>query len=490
MFHRSALYQLVEKLPLTIDYTQHFTNKKDLPIFGAQVLYNYLIQENPLLLRRNGPLQAIIIADHDSNGLNLFWEENEFTNLKDIVSQVSTVESKLNENKSNFAVWYTLKYNRSLTTENIKRIINLNIMRISWVDGSFRMFEETFHDIKNRIIKFSMNQQSLVQWINDIDAALYFEKYFQFKFEENPAIWHTIINKMKDNEFLEYIIEWNTTIKKYESNQVPMFLISAKPSKELRGKDLIIIFRFYNPKYLWRISWKELLPEEKLEPIYIFPNNLNESLILNEKDVYLNDFFNEEIEFKAIDINKNFNLPDSCFEISMHYDIDDILDIDEHFKEEKDGIIILRQINTTILEAACTTKTYLQNTELQYYQCTIIETDLRKPEKYVLQDEIYIQIDIFPFHFYITRENLLSILHNTETKYFMLNESPLKLKFTMDKKAADLHLGALESGHHCQEGTDKQISIIFPIHAENIDEIKLKLQGENKKRIKSSPIGF
>jgi hypothetical protein len=112
--------------------------------------------------------------------------------------------------------------------------------------------------------------------------------------------------------------------------------------------------------------------------------------------------------------------------------------------------------------AACTTRTIVKNFNLMFYQCTISQEQLNDPEKYTLQDTTFVKIDVFSFAFYITLENVDYIV-NYPSKYFIVHDTPQWLPFTMEKIAADRHTGAQLSGHHCQEGTNKRISVVFPI---------------------------
>lgn len=499
-----ALYQIEDRNRNFVNFAQWFTTNKEIVFFGSHVLHSYLRQEyaddfysgneNKKFL---GPLVATVLADSDFDFKNSVgnigdfeWDPENYHNIKDIVSQVSVVT---NEGEYKRKVqWFTLRFNRSLTTENVNRIINLNILKISWVQNSFRMSSETFQDIKEKKMKFTFNNQTVKQWIHDIKEALYFEKYFDFTFVQKYELWNEIVNQMAKDpfQFLEYMIEWNATIKKFPDTKVPMFLLSSKNPKPEHLKDLKIIFHFAtNPKYLWRIFWNEVSSVEKMYTYHPFPRSLNDTLKLDEKEIDIKDFFDRKTEFPTIDKLEG-NLPDTCYEIQMYNQEDDRLEIDTHLEEEKNGLVFLRYKLKHVLEAACTSKEYLDpkpedfNQQLKFYQCTIPETQFDKPERFVLNDEVYISINVFQYPFYVTQTNLNSVLTNNETKYFMVNESPLKLKFTMEKKAADLHTGALMSGHHCQEGSDKVISFISPINAQSITDVKARLLNENSKRAK------
>jgi hypothetical protein len=40
------------------------------------------------------------------------------------------------------------------------------------------------------------------------------------------------------------------------------------------------------------------------------------------------------------------------------------------------------------------------------------------------------------------------------------------------------------SGFHCQEGTSMNISVLYPVHAANINQAKAKMQGKSVKKAK------
>ena len=171
----------------------------------------------------------------------------------------------------------------------------------------------------------------------------------------------------------------------------------------------------------------------------------------------------------------------------MHYDEENPLEIDEHLKEDpSDGIVILRFRSKNILQAACTTKAYLASITRLFYQCSFSEEQYTDPERFALLDEVYVKVDVFEFPFFISRTNLNAILENTVNQYFILQDTPLQLKYTIDKKAADLHTGAVpwKGGWHCQEGTEMAISIVYPVDATNINEAKAKMSGKPIKRRK------
>ncbi len=448
--------------------------------FGAIVLCEYLRKdlEGSTFFDQSFKKDAIVISRFESSYPFLDkWQKNDYQNINDFTTSVAT-ELASGENLDVIDVFTTdFSIANGFEILQLNKIIDLNILRIGYHNGYFKLFDETKEDIENKKMKFLLIGQSYKQFNITIENILFFERYHQFELEEtNQDTWITILNTFPKQGFLQAIIEWNTKIKQWQSNQVPMFLITAKPktnkNEKLTLKDLLITFRRYDLIHIWRIYWDELTVIEKLHPYKMTLFEDEETLQLQGKNVNINDFLLHETEFKQeIEINE---LPPLCFEILM---FDENVDINEHIKEEKDAIVILKKLKNTFI-AGCTTKTILKNSNLMFYQCTISEEQFENPERYTLQDKVFVRIDVFKFPFFISEENVEAIVNNTETNYFIVNETPQFLSFTMEKIAADKHTGAQQSGHHCQEGTEKQVSIVFPINVSNIMELNTKLQSK------------
>ncbi len=442
--------------------------------FGAIVLSEYLKQTDSsnVVIKKD----AIVISRNESKFPYIdIWQKDQYENLKDFVLEVGT------ELPPGDILDYVDYYNVDFSIANgfekqyLNRIIDLNIMRIIYDNGYFKMFEETKQDIDNKIMKIGGRiEKSYKQWQRIIENVLFFEKNYSFSLSVDANIWTSIVNKMAQEElFLENLIQWNTMVKHYQSNQVPIFLLSIKNSKKRKMlSDLQVIIRFRDSKHLWRIFWNELSVLEKLHPLFLFSRDNSEILKFSEnKEININDFFIVvQDELKVEEIHK-IDLPKNCLEI---INFDENTNIEDYLqrKKAKGSLVLLKQISKNKYIAGCTTKKNLSKQNLYFYQCTISEEQFTNPERYALKDETFIRIDVFEFPIFISETNLNTILENKTNEYFIVNETPLLLNFTIEKVAADKHTGAQISGHHCQQGSEKQISIVFPVNIKDLQNIK------------------
>ncbi len=501
-------YSIIEKGGFGINnVAQYFTLKPNILFFGPFITQVYLEQEyesKEVILFKDIPLKGTIISkfpfsSKDSNHAGYTHvDEISTIGLSDIVLSHKDIirnQGSLGDLRMD---WYEMTSRRAdkvLFENDINRIINLNILRIGWMldrkgNGTFLMSSNTFQDIKDKIMRISIispvihTKHELHELIRNI---IFFEKHWDFKLEENDQFWNMILQRFVNEPlmFLKKIINWNINIKKQGTTEIPMFLITARPllqSKRLQLSDLCIVFRKNDHRFLWRIHWQDLTVIEKLHENHIFrENNKSEILNLEGKYVNINDFFGVKTRNLFDEVKIDGNLPDFCFEVLM---ADENTDIETHLQDDEEGIVLLKEIENGKFIAACTTKEIINNFDLMFYQCTISEGEEQndKPERYALQDETYVKIDVFTFPIFITSENRSSILMNKHTRYFIVNDTPQVLRFTIEKVAADKHTGAQMSGDHCQEGSDKKISVVFPIVANNINEIKKKLQNNQTKR--------
>ncbi len=211
--------------------------------------------------------------------------------------------------------------------------------------------------------------------------------------------------------------------------------------------------------------------------------------MLHDHKLYLKDFFDVFPSFDQHDkFDQDQKFPATCYDIMETDENTNInnhltlkMDQDNNIRDE-DYIVVYFKINNNSqkLKAACTSKQQLEkSTTLKYYQCTIkddesVDVEYLVDDTYVLLDKVYVKIDIFEFSLYITQKNLSFILQS-KSKYFYVQETPQLLHFTIEKQTAKKKIGRLYGGHHCQEGTSKQISVIFAMDATSISKAQAML---------------
>ncbi len=466
------------------DFTNKFNQKGT--IWGSIVIAAYVSYNDPKRYKK-----AIIISENPPNqsGQKISLKESDNGILHFLIRS---------EAHWNYQIDY-FQTPEKPTKAIITNLIGLNIYRIGWNSENPNTFEidpKIEHSIHNREMQLVPNYFFPNQTYFLASDLIYFEKTYHLilKNRDDDA-WEQVGKYLMNFGFEDklhtwgMLIAWNNKVKLQNSISIPLLLLTTPPStkkQRLQLKDLRMVSKQNHPKYLWRIFWNDLNATEKRNSFHCFEQNqLEETISISrdeiDKKLNINDFFVNETLFHEMKL-EDIKLPDSCYEVSMHFKDDDPLNIEEHFQDQpNDGIVVLRIKSQNILEAACTTKAALKHMTSLFYQCSFQEEQYNDPERYALLDEVYVKVDIFQFPFYISQKNLDSIFNNTSNKYFIINDTPLKIKFSIDKKAADLHTGAQMSGFHCQEGTDLQISIVYPINATSIQEAKEKINKRTKR---------
>ncbi len=483
-----------------LTYLEKLIPYKPWELYGDIPLAFYLEQTENIVIKTNPPTRAISIFVIEEDKLN---QEDTYVWLKEEyhIDIVEDVYEFFNQDRQGLDIYKLKKQIGSpQLEETINKIINLDILRVCWSGSVFMLTEKTKQNIKDRKMKLAINNQSWKQITREIQSILYFEKLANFKLEQNNNLWLYIFNLIPYSTFLMSILTWNTRMKQTGTKNVPMFLLTfcigdkrctKKPKLTIR--DMRVVFRHVDSKHLWRIQWSELTVIEKLNANFgVFSQQKQydniDYLMLHETKLYLKDFFDAFTSFEQkdkFDLDQKF--PATCYDIIQTDEDTNInnhltlkMDEDNNIRDE-DYIVVYLKINNKKMKAACTSKQQLERSAtLKYYQCTIqddssIDVDYLVDDTYVLLDNVYVRLDIFEFSLYITQKNLSFILES-KSKYFYVQETPQFLNFTIEKRTAKKNSGRHYGGHHCQEGTSKQISVIFAMDANSVSKAQTMLQ--------------
>lgn len=156
-------------------------------------------------------------------------------------------------------------------------------------------------------------------------------------------------------------------------------------------------------------------------------------------------------------------LPSNCLYIAM---AEEAYNIKDHVEESRDNLVVFFPLPNDQLRAVCVTRGELQQYALVFYQC--LRNSLA-PDS-VIQDAPYYQLQITEFPIYVSEENFEAMIKNRDTPFFLAQASDLVLSRTVSKRALEPDADWM-SADHCQDGTEKIVSTIYPVNAASVAEI-------------------
>jgi hypothetical protein len=97
----------------------------------------------------------------------------------------------------------------------------------------------------------------------------------------------------------------------------------------------------------------------------------------------------------------------------------------------------------------------------------------------VLADVKYYRLDVTDFPIYVTASNFEMIVESTY-QFFVVHSTPKKLNFSVSH-AVFSGAGSVVSADHCQGGTQKQISIVYPVDSGSVRTNSVRIHMREQK---------
>lgn len=288
------------------------------------------------------------------------------------------------------------------------------------------------------------------------------EEGITFNFQRWESVFELI---PKDETFLQEIVKWNTKMKLHPQTSVKMILLTMDPEENETMDNLYWIAYPSDFRYIWRISWATLQAEQNYD--YQFVQSREHELY---DDTPLSELTKETLfEEKFL----SGRLPSTCVDI-MNVEMETKL---ESFIElDRNHIVFLFPLSNNQLSAACYKRSDLSECKI-FYPCE--ENKMQTTDVATS----YFRLDVREFPIYITDDNYFYLLQ-TSTQFFIVNETPNRLGFTI---SSDVYNGIDDfmSADHCQSGSSKTVSVIFPINYQSLQDAVFHVEGPRKKTKKT-----
>ena len=153
-------------------------------------------------------------------------------------------------------------------------------------------------------------------------------------------------------------------------------------------------------------------------------------------------------------------LPTKCLNLLM---ADDEYDLQEHLLDDSGNLVFLFEMGENKMLGTCTTRQELSDYTKIFYPCArenwASSVDNTMP--------LY-QLQIRTFPIYVLHHDFQTIL-SAQTQFFLVKSTAQTYPFTMSKDAIDTE--DYVSADHCQAGSSKMISQIFPVDPASISDI-------------------
>lgn len=291
-----------------------------------------------------------------------------------------------------------------------------------------------------------------------------------YKFQVTPLLSSIIESNFKGYIGIDDILEWNMAVINAGVLGVPLLLLTIRNGDMFESKNILLVQRpMTNNRLSWRVSWNDLSESERKAAFHFKQIEANNPFIKwDEKDVLIKDlldpvFMTRTFEEKVFDKD---TFPSMCFDALMVEDTNLTKYLQE--KPEKRIVFFVAKKDGTF-QAACTSRKILTNYITYFYQCTK-ETGYHPPS--LLMDVMYAKILPFAEPYLITKKNLTVIL-SSKSQFFVIEQTPFILQYTISKKAYDTMNDARDafvSADHCQKGSEKQLSLVYPIYSDNLEQ--------------------
>lgn len=313
------------------------------------------------------------------------------------------------------------------------------------------------------IFKFITIPSDWEEFTKEIEYVFEFEKKFPFTFKcDDYSDIFDLLN-FKDKHFLQKIVQWNTRVKLHPETNVKMILLTLYNGQSLSNVCFISYPR--DLRYIWKIDLSKLTAEQIGNLTPLVPGRLNEFY-----DGTLVSKISKETQFEMKFLSGR--LPSTCIDV-VNAEMEQ--DLEQFIHEDKNNIVFLFPLKSSDqMAAACYERSNLEQSNV-FYEC-------KKPDKpsSAMVVTSYFRLDVREFPIYISDDNYFFLLE-TPSQFFIVNETPKVLNLTVSRGIVEKTEDHV-SGDHCQDGTSKTVSVIFPIDASSLKEAVFHVEGGNRKR--------
>jgi hypothetical protein len=151
-------------------------------------------------------------------------------------------------------------------------------------------------------------------------------------------------------------------------------------------------------------------------------------------------------------------IPNTCINIAMN---EESQAINEHVSESRDNLVFFFPLANNYLNAACVHRDEITEYSKVFFECE------RNSMSSVLTNEPYYQLHITQYPIYVTRSNYEMIKNNKQTQFFLVYATQDRLTYTVSQ-ATYMGQEKMVSADHCQDGSQKRLSIVYPVDPDSI----------------------
>jgi len=343
-----------------------------------------------------------------------------------------------------------------------------------------------FHVVAQNTTKWS-------EWIKLMERVRYFENQdtFDMTFDANLTLWKKIFATYKyaPND-IKPILRWNAqfgSTEERESNIVK-FLYAIKPNKKhvYTLEDIKVYAVPGKNEYMWRYPWSVRQKEN-------FVGNLKSPVrpSAHWDDEFMTNYTKNsqtEVKLASFAILNQTTFPSVYLQGKLPQTCDYVTQAEDGYVLNdfvKQGcacnIVFFHTMSGAGLEAVCMTREDFITRIDSYYEC-----GLQDKLESVQQDLEIIRINLGTFDYipktaFISRVNFNMILASDE-QFFVVRDAGYTMNLTVSKTAL-VKDADWTSADHCQDRSNKNISFVFPVHANSVRKVIEVMQPTHVMRI-------
>ncbi len=286
---------------------------------------------------------------------------------------------------------------------------------------------------------------------------------FKLVFDDWKKLFKEILYGWESEFFLRDLVHWNTMVKFHPNTNVKMLLLTLSHVENPQLANIGNVHWLLCPRdlrYIWKIHWRHIPAGWNVYPMLRRENNLNIDTpvsMLAKQTMFETKFLNGQIPSTCVDI----------VNAEMEQNVED------HIRVDSNNLLFLFPLdNNTRMAGACYTRSDLQ-TARAFYQCK------KEKLKSAIVNTTYFRLDVREFPIFIQDDNYIFLLES-KAQFFIVNETPILLNLTVSEDVL-FERSDWVSADHCQTGTNKQISVIFPVSEQSLSDAILHIEGNARK---------
>lgn len=298
--------------------------------------------------------------------------------------------------------------------------------------------------------------------------AISYEQTYPNYLRLNQGFVPHIFNKLFENRELLPVLQWNSNslIKTaiaydFELTSVPQFLLTIPPSDPLQLRYLR--YTIQSPPDPFRVFQ---IPYDKVDPtslFLMFPSRIDLSHEEITTDNVPLKWMRVQTHFAQRDM-KEEQLPPTCFDLTMGEDAQ----LQEFLNEDRDHIVFLFESPNGKITATCLEKSTL-HISARFYPCLIANSARHAAS--VQFDMPFYRLMINTYAVHISSQNFSFLLRHIAlnlARIFYVVDLPEVFTHTISEIARlERQPESWVSADHCQDDSDKRMSMIIPVNLTN-----------------------